>query len=554
MNQLTGFLDINRYADGDKVIRPSLEAKVKGEISIEDAFDSKIQELEADKQAAKRLRNMKALKNANKRLGELQLNETRLLKVISGNTLIKNINNLDVIRETLETAANEKWWIESNLGKGAASRNFYRDISAVITDSIGKKNNKWNDFRTLGAKKGVSTGSEYNKLIKYTPEVAERAVVFNDNIFKTVVQSLDDVKDLDLEKIPQGSTSRFAKISALTGMRPENLAELSLKDIDFKDGTVSYIDKQGKRATVNVNKTSLALFQQQIDANIAHGVGGSRTVFVGTANQYSKPINKHFKNIGAYVQEADGSVKKFQLYDFRRLQKARLMANKQPQWVIDALMGHSYKGSYAKGIMEQSFTNADVRKIVIDSEVDFYNRAGYSGDAIRQFSGSDVETHPRVRVKVKGIKDPPDIPKDPPTTGGTTSTKQVVKKPVKNLAKKWGGRFLKYILPSLLSPQALTAEIVLQSSSTGKTIDEQINDLMTQNNVSKSEAIELFKENPPLEAAEGVYGIDPYEEQFKKQQEASEQEKRVQENIKEISTKGLFKADITLPEEIRLSE
>ena len=77
---------------------------------------------------------------------------------------------------------------------------------------------------------------------------------------------------------------------------------------------------------------------------------------------------------------------------------------------------------------------------------------------------------------------------------------------------------------------------------------------MTQNNVSKSEAIELFKENPPLEAAEGVYGIDPYEKQFKKQQEASEQEKRVQENIKEISTKGLFKADITLPEEIRLSE
>lgn len=552
MNQLTGFLDINRYADGDKVIRPSLEAKVKGEISIEDAFDSKIQELEADEKAAKRLRNSKALKNALKRKSELLRNKGRLLKIISGDTLIKDINNLDIIRETLETAANEKWWIESNLGKGAASRNFYRDISAVITDSIGKKNNKWNDFRTLGAKKGVSTGSEYNKLIKYTPEVAERAVVFNDNIFKTVVQSLDDVKDLDLEKIPQGSTSRFAKISSLTGMRPENLAELSLKDIDFKDGTVSYIDKQGKRATVNVNKTSLALFQQQIDANIAHGVGGSRTVFVGTANQYSKPINKHFKNIGAYVQEADGSVKKFQLYDFRRLQKARLMANKQPQWVIDALMGHSYKGSYAKGIMEQGLTNADVRTVVANTEVDFYNRAGYSGDAIEQFSGSTTEGKPRIRVKAGTTpKDPPDIPKDPPTT---TTTKQVVKKPVKNLAKKWGGRFLKYILPSLLSPQALTAEIVLQSSSTGKTIDEQINDLMTQNNVSKSEAIELFKENPPLEAAEGVYGIDPYEKQFKKQQEASEQEKRVQENIKEISTKGLFKADLTLPEEIRLSE
>jgi integrase len=546
MNQLTGFLDIRRYSDGEKVIKPKLSAISEGNITIEEAFDLKIDDLENSIKG----KDIKQQRTIRKDISDLKRNKIRVLSTIDKSTTVKSLNNIDSIDNLMQTASSNEWYTK---GKGAGARNFFRDTSRVISYSIGKENNKFITFKNL------QKGKVYEKAVKYTAEVAERAVVFNNEIFKTVVQSLDDIPDLQLENIPKGSTSRFAKIVSLTGMRPEYLAELKFEDIDFKNGTVKYKDfKQPgkpKITTVSVNKTSLALLQQQKNASIAHGTGGSRTLFVGTSGQYSKPINKHFKKIGAYVQLTDGGVDKFQLYDFRRLQKARLMANNAPQTVIDAMMGHSYKGPYAKGIMEAGITNADIRVGVANAEVDFYNRAGYSGDAIEQFSGSTTEGKPRVRIKAGTTpKDPPKPPLDPPATGGTTSTKQVVKKPVKNLAKKWGGRFLKYILPSLLSPQALTAEIVLQPSSTGKTIDEQINDLMTQNNVSKSEAIELFKENPPLEAAEGVYGIDPYEKQFKKQQEAAEHEKRVQENIKEISTKGLFKADLTLPEETRLSE
>ena len=442
MNQLTGFLDIKRYADGDKVI--SLEAQIKGDITIGDAFDDKIQDFRDDKKAAERLGNRRVVNSAQKNINELLRNKKRLLAIIDVSTTVKDLNDLDVIRDTLEKASKTDWWIESSKGEGAAARNFYRDISRSVTKSIGKKNNKWNTFRTLGAKPNQTTGPQYQKLIKYTPEIAERAVKFNNAIFKTVVQSLDDIADLNLENIPQGSTSRFAKVAALTGMRPANLAEVTLNDINFKNGTISYIDKAGKQATVSVNKTALALFEQQKQANIAHGIGNSRTVFVGTANQYSKPINKHFKNIGAYVQEVDtGKAVKFQLYDFRRLQKARLIANEQPQWIIDKLQGHSYKGSYSKNLMEQGLTNADIRKIVINSEVDFYNRAGYSGDAIRQFSGSDVETKPRIRVKA-GTKPPDDLP--PPTTGGGTGeVKQKIKTTsIDALPEKWGGKFFKF--------------------------------------------------------------------------------------------------------------
>tara|TARA_R100000093_G_scaffold27827_1_gene15420 strand:+ start:54 stop:1688 length:1635 start_codon:yes stop_codon:yes gene_type:complete len=442
MNQLIGFLDINRYADGDKVI--SLEAQVRGDITIGDAFDDKIQDFRDDLKAAERLGNEKVKRQATKNIKDLLRNKKRLLDIIDASTTVKELNNLDVIRDTLEKASQTDWWIESSKGEGAAARNFYRDISRSVTKSIGKENNKWNTFRKLGVKPGQTTGPQYQRLIKYTPEVAERAVKFNNAIFKTVVQSLDDIEDLQLENIPQGSTSRFAKVAALTGMRPENLAEVALDNIDFKNGTISYIDKAGKQATVSVNKTALSLFEQQKQANIAHGIGNSRTVFVGTANQYSKPINKHFKKIGAYVQEVDtGTLKKFQLYDFRRLQKARLIANEQPQWVIDKLQGHSYKGSYSKNLMEQGLTNADVRKIVIDSEVDFYNRAGYSGDAIKQFSGSDIESKPRIRIKA-GTKPPDDLP-PPATGGGTGEVKQKIKTTaIDDLPEKWGGKFLKY--------------------------------------------------------------------------------------------------------------
>ena len=91
------------------------------------------------------------------------------------------------------------------------------------------------------------------------------------------------------------------------------------------------------------------------------------------------------------------------------------------------------------------------------------------------------------------------------------------------------------------------------ASTTGFTIDEQINQLMIENNISKSEAIELFKENPPLGAPEGVYGIGPYEEKFKKQFKKQEEKikgiEQQEANMAEIMQHGLFKANLTLPDD-----
>ena len=547
MNQLTGFLDINRYDTGDKVIKPKLSDISEGNITIEQAFDLQIDDLENNIKG----KDIKQQRTIRKDISDLKRSKTRVLNTIDGSTTIKSLNNVDSIQELLTNASSNEWYTK---GKGSGARNFFRDTSRVISYSIGKENNKFITFKNL------QKGKVYEKAIKYTADVAERAVVFNDNIFKTVVQSLDNIDDLKLDNIPKGSTSRFAKIIALTGMRPEYLSELKFEDIDFQNGTVKYKDfKQPgkpKITTVSVNKTALALFQQQKDASIQHGTGGSRTLFVGTANQYSKPINKHFKNIGAYVQLTDGKVEKFQLYDFRRLQKARLMANNTPQAIIDAMMGHSYKGPYAKGIMEAGMTNADIRTGVANAEVDFYNRAGYSGDAITQFSGSNVEGKPRIRIQAgSGLTDPPDIPpQDPPPTGGATTTTTQKVQPKKNWAKKWGGRFLKYILPT--GPVMLATDVAIASSTastTGFTIDEQINQLMIENNISKSEAIELFKENPPLGAPEGVYGIGPYEEKFKKQFKKQEEKlkgiEQQEANMAEIMQHGLFKANLTLPDD-----
>ena len=232
------------------------------------------------------------------------------------------------------------------------------------------------------------------------------------------------------------------------------------------------------------------------------------------------------------------------------------MANKQPQWVIDALMGHSYKGSYAEGIMEQGLTNADVRKVVASTEVDFYNRAGYSGDAITQFSGSNVEGKPKIRIQAGSKpKDPPDIPPQdpPPTSGGTTTTTKKVQ-PKIDWAKKWGGRFLKYVVPSLISPQALTAEITLDASEIGATdkVSNQVQMLMSTG-LSEQEAINKYKENRasgkyPEEAT--YYGtIEDYEKDFLQEQKRLDDIKQQESNFAEILEKGYMKADIKYPNE-----
>lgn len=548
MNQLTGFLDINRYDVGDKVIKPKLSDISEGNITIEQAFDLQIDDLQSNIKG----KDIKQQRTIRKNIDDLKRSKTRVLNTIDGSTTIKSLNNVDSIQDLLTNASSNEWYTK---GKGSGARNFYRDISRVVSYSIGKENNKFITFKNL------QKGKVFENAIKYTADVAERAVVFNNEIFKTVVQSLDNIDDLQLENIPKGSTSRFAKVVALTGMRPEYLSELKWNDIDFENGTVKYKDfKQPgkpKITTVSVNKTALALLQQQKNASIQHGTGGSRTLFVGTANQYSKRINKHFKNIGAYVQLTNGKIEKFQLYDFRRLQKARLMANNVPQATIDAMMGHSYKGPYAKGIMEAGMTNADIRAGVANAEVDFYNRAGYSGDAITQFSGSNVEGKPRIRIQAgSGPKDPPDIPKDPPPTGGTTTTTTPTQKvqPKKNWAKKWGGRFLKYVVPSLLSTPALTAEITLEASEIGETdkVSNQVQMLMSTG-LSEQEAINKYKENRakgkyPEEAT--YYGtIEDYEKDFLQEQKRLEGIKQQEANMAEIMQHGLFKANLTLPDD-----
>ena len=46
MNQLTGFLDINRYAPGDEVIKPKLSDIAEGNLTVEQAFDLQIDDLQ----------------------------------------------------------------------------------------------------------------------------------------------------------------------------------------------------------------------------------------------------------------------------------------------------------------------------------------------------------------------------------------------------------------------------------------------------------------------------------------------------------------------------
>ena len=91
MNQLTGFLDINRYDTGDKVIKPKLSDISEGNITIEQAFDLQIDDLENNIKG----KDIKQQRTIRKDISDLKRSKTRVLNTIDGSTTIKSLNNVD---------------------------------------------------------------------------------------------------------------------------------------------------------------------------------------------------------------------------------------------------------------------------------------------------------------------------------------------------------------------------------------------------------------------------------------------------------------------------
>jgi nitrogen fixation protein len=116
MNQLTGFLDINKYDIGDKVIKPKLSDIAGGNITVEQAFDLQIDDL----QNSIKGKDIKQQRTIRKNIKDLIRTKTRVLATIDGSTTVKSLNNIDSIQDLLTNASSNEWFTK---GKGAGARN-----------------------------------------------------------------------------------------------------------------------------------------------------------------------------------------------------------------------------------------------------------------------------------------------------------------------------------------------------------------------------------------------------------------------------------------------
>jgi len=352
--------------------------------TISQAIDRKIKTLEN----SKKLPRAKA-KTIEKSITLVKSYKAKLAQIIDINKIkMSDINNESAIKSIMD-AAGEKF----NLDKKGFDT-FSKNISALMGSHAGT-GHTWALFR------GGSDALDI-KLSDWTEGYEpERPLKVTKSEFNTAAQSLDDIPDWKkgkLAKLPPGTAKRFAKIVALTGIRPEHLAGLSIEDLSqLDDGIVTYDDIKGigkrkKPVTVfyHINEAGKRLLKQQLALQQGNTTG---RVFYGTADQFSGHISKFFNKNNLKVTLKDGTKESWQLYDFRRTQKARLIAQGKPQYIIDALMGHSYKGPYKENIIQGSKMAQDpnVKKVLLELETDFFEKAGMLNESSRySFTGDPI--------------------------------------------------------------------------------------------------------------------------------------------------------------------
>lgn len=352
----------------------------KEERTVRQAIERRIEQFENKK----KLPRAKA-STINKEITLTRNYLNKLSQIMDIDTIkMSDLNNEAAINDVMN-AAGKKF----NLDK-KGFHTFAKNVSAIMSSHAGT-NHLWSQFRGKSKNLDISITDWTEGVEPERPLKATKAQ------FNTAAQSLDSIPDWTkgpLANLPEGTAKRFAKIVALTGIRLEHLAGLTLDDLSQLDkGFVIYDEykggpnKKGPTTTFyNINEAGKRLLKQQIDEHKKLRVNDpSARIFGATANQFSSHFSKFFIKNDIKVTLKDGTTDTWQLYDFRRTQKARLIAQGKPQYVIDSLMGHSYKGPYKENIIQGSTMSTDknVLNAVKELEDDFFEKAGVLNESAR---------------------------------------------------------------------------------------------------------------------------------------------------------------------------
>ena len=370
-----GFITQESLEQSKKKIVP------KEERTVRQAIERRIEQFENKK----KLPRAKA-KTINKEITLTKNYLNKLSQIMDVDTIkMSDLNSEAAIKDVMN-AAGEKF----NLDK-KGFHTFSKNVSAIMSSHAGT-GHTWSQF--IGSKSPLDIN-----ITDWTEGVEpERNLKTTKAQFNTAAQSLDSIPDWKkgkLANLPEGTAQRFAKIVALTGIRPEHLAGLTLDDLlQLDEGIVIYDEYKGKKGKptttfYNINDAGKRLLKQQMKFVNDPSV----RVFGATAAQFSSKFSKFFNDNNLKVTLKNGTIETWQLYDFRRTQKARLIAQGRPQYIIDTVMGHSYKGPYKENIIQGSKMAQDpnIKKVLLELETDFFEKSGMLNESARySFTGDPV--------------------------------------------------------------------------------------------------------------------------------------------------------------------
>ena len=578
---------INKYAPGD-VVTSALDT-----LTFEKVMDSRIEVLQnkyntgaisktaLDQAKRTKVRLFGGTHNNIKYTGVLK----NVFPDINPKELLFNqVNSEDGIKNILKYAGENEAWFK---GKPGAATDFWKSIQGAIGNTVGKS----------GYNAASAVGKD-NPLVLQGMKLG-RGPVFESETYRSVAQQLKTIKD--------PNSRRLAKIMLLTGIRETDLVNLKASDIDFVNNTITTFSGKGAGAQViPISDSVKTLLQQQTNTNPTGATIFSKPKIKASnlASHYSKNINSALNKI-EILDTVKNSNRAMTLEDLRRAFSMRASALGIPSDTVDSLMGHTVKGTkaiYQKGTTSTALKSQAVMDAINILDKDLFIQLGFEtpqdavsftegkfkvrgiagttiGQQVDEIIPQKTTAQPVVTTKTVTsqvepkvtIVEEPELTKSQTSVSGNKYTelpppdKEKIQLSVDKSGKgsrlksilSFVGKKIPSILPFVVGGGATilpkigeaAVDVTLTAGTTGFTIDQQINQIMQENDMTKGEAIEYYKQNPPVETPEGVYGIGPYEEKFKKQQIKKEQIAQEDANFAEIMQKGLMKADLVYPNE-----
>jgi len=222
-------------------------------------------------------------------------------------------------------------------GRSDYSINFTRKALSFLAKHCNL--NEPESIRTFVANYNTSSGYKRNLCIAYNKYVKFYGLSWNMPLYKAPEKMPKIPSTEKIEMLISSSSKKLAlklKLSMETGLRPIELMNLRVEDIDFDNRTVHpSTAKGGSSRMLKITQGTTDMLKVHI---VKHNLGSTDRLFKGSSNDYSKHFRAMRNKLSIKLQ--DPSVRQIRLYDLRHYFATMTYHKTRDILFTKAQMGH----------------------------------------------------------------------------------------------------------------------------------------------------------------------------------------------------------------------